>query len=243
MERRVRFLDRSGSIRIGEWREGHIQMGGLSFELDEVLVLPPVVPSKIVCIGRNYEDHAKEFDNDIPERPILFLKTPNCIAGHEDVIMLPKGKERVDYEAELAVVIGKECKDVSPDDALDYVMGYTCFNDVSNRDDQMIETNWVRGKAFDNSAPFGPVIASPELVPDDARIQLRQNGEIRQDSDISNMAFSIPELIEEITKYVTLKRGDMIATGTPAGVGPIEEGDKIEVEIEGIGTLVNYFER
>lgn len=243
MMRRIRFIDPAGYERYGELKDKEIDCFGNIYTLDDVKVLPPCEPTKIICIGRNYADHAEELENVVPDRPLLFLKTPNCLSGHNDTIKLLPDKKEIDHEAELAVVIKEQCRNVSSEEAMDYVLGYTCLNDVSNREDQRIEKNWIRGKAFDNSAPVGPILASPDLVPDDASIMLKKNGEIQQDSDISKMVFSVPELIEEITKYMTLERGDMIATGTPAGVGPIEDGDRIDISIEGIGTLTNYFEK
>ena len=235
---RVRFRDPAGAVRRGEWRDGEeVGFGGETYDVAEVDVLPPVDPSKIVCIGLNYEDHAEEQDSDLPERPLLFLKPPNAVAGHGDTVTLPAGKERVEWEAELGVVIGEQCRNVDAADATDVVAGYTCVNDVSNRDDQRRETNWVRGKAFDGAAPLGPVVADPERVPNDARISLRVNGETEQESTRSNLIFSVPELIEEITAYATLEPGDVISTGTPAGVGPLSDGDRVEVDIEGIPTL------
>jgi len=201
-------------------------------------VLPPAEPTKIVCIGRNYADHAAELDNDVPDRPLLFLKPPNALASHGDEITVPAGKDRIDWEAEIAVVIGEQCKDVDADDAMDVVAGFTCMNDVSNRDDQDREQNWVRGKAFDGAAPLGPVMATPDEVPADASVvELRVNGETKQSSDRSYLMFDVPTLIEEITTYLTLEPGDVISTGTPEGVGALSDGDTVEVEIEGVGTL------
>lgn len=247
---RVRFHDSEGELRTGEWvvedGEGYISAnagaGRLAFPDDtfspeEVEVLAPAEPSKIVCIGLNYEDHAEEQNADLPERPMLFLKGPNTVAHHNQTVELLPDKERIDHEAELGVVIGTQCRNVSRENAMDVVGGFTCVNDISNRDDQQIEQNWVRGKAFDGAAPMGPVLATPEEVPDDATIELRVNGETRQQSSRTNLIFSIPELIEEITTYLTLEPGDVIATGTPAGVAPLEDGDEVEIEIEGIGTL------
>jgi len=165
------------------------------------------------------------------------LAVAGSVAGPGDEIPLPAGKERVDYEAELAVVIGEQARNVAEEEALDYVAGYTCFNDISNRDDQDQEQNWIRGKAFDSSAPMGPVLAAPEELPDDARIQARVNGEVKQDSTLDHLIFPIPELIAEITDLMTLEEGDVIATGTPDGVGPLEDGDRVEIEVEGVGTL------
>ncbi|SEO77723.1 2-keto-4-pentenoate hydratase/2-oxohepta-3-ene-1,7-dioic acid hydratase (catechol pathway) [Halogranum amylolyticum] len=233
----VRFRDPAGAVRRGEWHDDAITFGGERYDHDEVDVLPPVEPSKIVCIGRNYADHAAEMDNDVPDRPLLFLKPPNTLAGHGDTVTLPAGKERLDYEAELAVVIGEQCRHVASEDAMNVVAGFTCLNDISNRDDQNRETNWVRGKAFDGAAPVGPVVADPEHVPDDAAVRLRVDGELRQEGSRDQLFFDVPTLIEEITTYMTLEPGDVISTGTPAGVGPLEDGARVEVEVEGVGTL------
>lgn len=235
---RVRFRDAAGRTRTGTVTDDdQIEAASRTYDWADIDILAPSEPSKIVCIGRNYAEHAAEMGNDLPDRPLLFLKGPNAVAGHGDEIPLPAGKERVDHEAELAVVIGKQARNVDESEAFDYVSGYTCFDDISNRDDQREEQNWIRGKAFDSAAPMGPVLADPADVPDDASIQLRVNGETKQDSSIEHLIFSIPELIAEITTYLTLEAGDVIATGTPEGVGPLADGDHVEVEIEGIGTL------
>ena len=234
---RIRFRDRAGSVRTGELSDGTIAAAGRTYDPDAVDILPPTEPSKIVCVGRHYAKHADERDADVPDRPRLFLKPPNAVSSHGDEIVLPAGKERIDHEAELAVVIGQQARNVDADNADEYIAGYTCFDDISNRDDQDREQNWVRGKAFDNSAPMGPAIAPPEALADDAAIELRVNGETRQSSSIEHLIFSIPELIEEITTYMTLQRGDVIATGTPEGVGRLSDGDTVEIEIEGVGTL------
>ncbi|WP_224269422.1 fumarylacetoacetate hydrolase family protein [Haloprofundus salinisoli] len=233
----VRFRDPAGAVRTGEWHDDAITFGGETYNHDDVEILPPCEPSKIVCIGRNYADHAAEHGADVPDRPMLFLKGPNTVAGHGDTVTLPAGKERVEWEAELGVVIGEQCRNVAAEDAMDVVAGFTCFNDISNRDDQRQEQNWIRGKAFDGSAPMGPVLADPEHVPDDARVTLRVNGETKQDGSRDQMVFDVPTLVEEITTYLTLEPGDVIATGTPEGVGPLSDGDHVEVEIEGVGTL------
>ena len=238
--RTVRFRNPAGATRTGQWTEDGLIFGDEVYDPREVDVLPPSEPSKIVCIGLNYEDHAAERGQDIPDRPMLFLKPPNTVAGHGDTITLPAGKDRVDYEAELGVVIGKQCRNVDAESAWDVVEGFTCVNDVSNRDDQEIEQNWVRGKAFDGAAPMGPVVADPEEVPEDAIVELRVNGEIEQRSSRDEFIFPVPELIEEITTYLTLEPGDVISTGTPAGVGPLEDGDYVEVEVEGVGVLEHY---
>ncbi|WP_336344429.1 fumarylacetoacetate hydrolase family protein [Halalkalicoccus ordinarius] len=233
---RVRFRDPAGSVRRGEWMDGAITFADRRYDPEEVDVLAPSEPTKIVCIGRNYAAHAEERDEELPDRPLLFLKPPNAVAGHGDTVTLPADRY-VEHEAELGVVIGEQCRNVSEDDAEAVIAGYTCFDDLSNRDDQDEEQNWIRGKAFDNAAPMGPVLATPDEVPDDARIRLRVDGETRQDSSLEHLIFSIPELVAEITRYMTLEPGDVIATGTPEGVGPVDDGSTVEVEIEGVGTL------
>jgi 2-keto-4-pentenoate hydratase/2-oxohepta-3-ene-1,7-dioic acid hydratase in catechol pathway len=235
--RSIRFRDPAGAIREGKETEVGIEFGGEVYDPMEVDVLPPVEPSKIVCVGLNYADHATERDKAVPDRPLLFLKAPNTVAGHGDTISLPEGKDRVDHEAEIGIVIGEQCRHVGEAEAWDVVEGFTCVNDVSNRDDQDREQNWVRGKSFDGAAPIGPVVADVEDVPADASIELRVNGETRQSSSMDQFIFSVPELIAEITTYMTLEPGDVISTGTPAGVGPLEPGDRVEVEVEGVGVL------
>jgi len=233
----VRFRDPAGTVRQGTATDNTVAFGDQEYARDSVDILPPCEPTKIICVGRNYADHAAERDSDVPDRPLLFLKPPNAVAAPGSTVTLPAGKERIDWEAEFAVVIDEQCRNVDEADALDVVRGYTCLNDLSNRDDQDREQNWVRGKAFDNAAPLGPVIATPDEVPDDASIELRVNGETKQDATIDQFYFSVAELIAEITEYMTLEPGDVISTGTPAGVGALADGDHVEVEIEGIGTL------
>jgi 2-keto-4-pentenoate hydratase/2-oxohepta-3-ene-1,7-dioic acid hydratase in catechol pathway len=233
----VRFRDPAGSVRTGTWTDDGVSFGGQAYTREEVDILAPTSPSKVVCVGLNYADHAAESGADVPDRPLLFFKTPNTVSAHGDTVTLPAGKERIDYEAELGVVIAEQCRHVEAADAMDVVAGFTAVNDLSNRDDQNEEQNWVRGKSFDNAAPMGPVVAPPSAVPADAHIELRLNGETRQASSRSELMFEVPELIEEITTYLTLEPGDVIATGTPAGVGALSDGDTVEVDIEGIPTL------
>lgn len=247
--KRVRFRDEAGTVRTGEWvdtdgtpaetagQAGEIRFGGRGYDPDEVAILPPSDPSKIVCVGRNYAAHADERGEEIPDRPLLFLKGPNAVASHGSEIPLLADKESQEYEAELAVIIGEQCRHVDESEALSVVDGFTCMVDISNRDDQDRETNWVRGKAFDNAAPLGPVCADPAHVPDDASIELFCNGERKQSSTLEHLIFSVPELIAEITTYMTLEPGDVIATGTPEGVGPLSDGDHVRVRIEGVGQL------
>jgi 2-keto-4-pentenoate hydratase/2-oxohepta-3-ene-1,7-dioic acid hydratase in catechol pathway len=235
--RQARFRDPAGAVRTGRYDGDTVSFADRTYDLEAVELLAPSEPSKIVCIGLNYADHAEESGAEIPDRPMLFMKGPNAVSSHGTDVTVPAGKERVDWEAELGVVIDRQCKNVAGADAWDVVRGFTCVNDISNRDDQDIEQNWIRGKAFDGAAPMGPAIAPPEAVPDDASIELRVNGETKQSSSRSAFIFSVPELIEEITTYITLEPGDVISTGTPFGVGPLSDGDTVEVEVEGVGTL------
>ena len=235
--RHARFRDPSGAVRTGTFDDDTVSFAGRTYDVEDVDLLAPTEPSKVVCVGLNYADHAAESNAEIPDRPLLFLKTPNTVSSYGTDVELPSGKERLDWEAEFGVVIDRQCKSVDADDAWDVVRGFTCVNDISNRDDQNVEQNWVRGKAFDNAAPIGPAVAPPEAVPDDASIELRVNGETKQSSTREEFIFSVPELIEEITSYMTLEAGDVVSTGTPAGVGPLTDGDTVEVEIEGVGTL------
>ena len=210
-----------------------------TFLLGDLEILPPTYPGKIICVGLNYTDHARELGMPLPRNPLIFLKPPSAILGHMGKIEYPDQAGRVDYEGELAVVIGKRCKNVSSSGAGSVIMGYTCFNDVTARDLQKEDGQWTRSKSFDTFAPFGPFISDPKLDVNDLFIRTRVNGELRQDSRTSNLIFNVPQLIEFISRIMTLEPGDIIATGTPPGVGELHEGDGVEVEIEGIGILKN----
>lgn len=209
-----------------------------TFLLKEVELLPPTQPSKIICVGLNYRDHAKELNMPIPQTPLLFLKPPSAVTGHLGKIVYPDKTGHVDYEAELAVIIGRRCKNIPAADADSVIMGYTCFNDVTARDLQKKDSQWTRAKSFDTFAPVGPYIATPKDV-SDLCVKTRVNGELRQESSTSNLIFDVPHLIEFISGIMTLERGDIIATGTPPGVGELFVGDEVEVEIEQIGILKN----
>lgn len=213
-----------------------------TFLLSELEVLPPTQPSKIICVGLNYRDHAKELNMPIPQTPLLFLKPPSAVTGHLGKIVYPDKTGHVDYEAELAVIIGRRCKNIPAAEADGVIMGYTCFNDVTARDLQKKDSQWTRAKSFDTFAPVGPYIASP-LDVSDLRVKTRVNGELRQESSTSNLIFDVPRLIEFISGIMTLERGDIIATGTPPGVGELFVGDEVEVEIENIGILKNFVVR
>ncbi|MBU4214911.1 MAG: fumarylacetoacetate hydrolase family protein [Actinobacteria bacterium] len=208
-------------------------------EADGVRLLAPVIPrSKIVAVGRNYADHAAELGNDLPTTPLLFFKPNTSVIGPDDPISLPAWSQHVEHEGELAVVIGKVTKDVTPERALDHVFGFTIANDVTARDVQRAESQWARAKGFDGSCPIGPWIV-PGLDVDDLEITVEVNGQSRQHGRTSQMVFDVPYLISFISEAFTLLPGDVILTGTPAGVGPIVHRDVVDVRIEEIGTLRN----
>jgi 2-keto-4-pentenoate hydratase/2-oxohepta-3-ene-1,7-dioic acid hydratase in catechol pathway len=210
-----------------------------SLSLADVRLLAPVEPSKIVCLGRNYAAHAKELGNEVPQEPLLFLKPPSSIVGPEEPIVLTKYSKHVEHECELALVIGKKCSQLSDsEDPLSYVLGYTCLNDVSARDLQKSDGQWIRAKGFDSFCPIGPHIET-ELDPSDVLIETRVNGVVRQSASTSLIIFSPPSLVRWISRMMTLLPGDVIATGTPAGVAPIVAGDVVEVSVAGIGVLRN----
>ncbi|MBU0731131.1 MAG: fumarylacetoacetate hydrolase family protein [Proteobacteria bacterium] len=209
-----------------------------SIPLAEAQLLHPCEPSKIIAIGINYAPHAKEIDFQIPDEPLIFLKPPSAAIGTGCTIMLPEMSKRVDYEGELAVVIGRTIKNIPEKEALDAVLGYTCFNDVTARDLQKKDIQFTRSKSFDTFAAFGPWIET-ELDPENLAIQTHLNSELRQSSNTSQMIRPVPELISFISRIMTLYPGDIIATGTPEGIGPLASGDTVTVTIEGIGTLIN----
>lgn len=207
--------------------------------LSDVKLAAPVVPSKVVCVGRNYREHAAELGNPMPAEPLLFLKAPSSIIGTEEAIELPPESKQVEHEGELGVVIGLRARKLGPDDdPLRYVLGYTCVNDVTARDLQRKDVQFTRGKSFDTFCPVGPFIET-DIDPADVSVITRVNNETKQQGRTSQMAFPVPMLIRYISHIMTLYPGDLIATGTPAGVSRLEPGDTVEVEVEGIGTLRN----
>jgi 2-keto-4-pentenoate hydratase/2-oxohepta-3-ene-1,7-dioic acid hydratase in catechol pathway len=221
---------------------GEFTISGRAFSPDEVKLLPPVMPSKIVAVGLNYRDHAQEMGRELPEDPRLFIKPGTSVTGHGDKIIYPGHmSSHVDYEGELALVIRKKTRHVEEEEALDYVLGYTCLNDVTARDLQAKDIQFTRAKGFDTFAPVGPVIET-DLDPGDLEISTYLNGERKQHSSTKHLLFSVPRLVSFVSKVMTLLPGDIISTGTPSGVGPMKRGDKVEVEIEGIGKLTNYVE-
>jgi 2-keto-4-pentenoate hydratase/2-oxohepta-3-ene-1,7-dioic acid hydratase in catechol pathway len=214
------------------------QVFSRDFSLQEVRLLPPCVPSKVVAIGLNYRDHAEELGLTLPEEPLLFLKPSTSVIGPQARIMLPRQSARVDFEAELAIVIGKTARNIARDNARDYILGYTCLNDVTARDLQSKDGQWTRAKGFDTFCPIGPWVQT-EVDPSDLLIELYLNGQRKQHSRTSNLIFSPFELVEFVSAVMTLLPGDVIATGTTSGIGPMKPGDTVEVRVEGIGSLVN----
>lgn len=208
-------------------------------KLSEIKLLPPCLPTKIVAIGLNYYSHAKETNQLVPEEPMIFLKPSTAVIGPEDNIIYPESSQRVDYEAELGVVIKSRTCKVSTKDAMNHVLGYTCFNDVSARDLQAKERPLTRSKGFDTFAPTGPCIET-ELDPRNVLLEAYLNGERKQQVNTGDLIFGVPELVSFISQVMTLLPGDVIATGTPAGIGPMKSGDTIEIKIAHIGTLRNY---
>ena len=207
--------------------------------MDEVELLTPVVPSKIVCVGRNYSEHAKELGNEVPSEPLLFLKAPSAVIASGDEIVIPRQSQRIEHEGELAIVIGRACKNLADDQpALEYVFGYTCLNDVTARDLQKKDVQFTRAKSFDTFCPVGPYIET-EVDPYDLRVTTKVNGDIRQSGRTSQMVFPVDVLIRYISRQMTLNVGDVIATGTPSGVSQLHPGDLCEVEVEGVGALSN----
>lgn len=222
--------------------EGHpfvdIRPEGSVLKLADVRLLAPVIPSKVICVGKNYRAHAAEMGGEVPEEPLLFMKPSTAVIGAGDPIDLPWQSEHVEHEGELAVVIGRMCKDVPIDRVDDVVFGYTCANDVTARDLQAKDGQWTRAKGFDTFAPLGPWIQT-ELRPGDADLTVTVNGEQRQHSGIDAMVHDVPALVAYVSSCMTLLPGDVIFTGTPEGVAPLQRGDVVSVSITGIGTLTN----
>jgi 2-keto-4-pentenoate hydratase/2-oxohepta-3-ene-1,7-dioic acid hydratase in catechol pathway len=214
--------------------------------LADLHLLPPVTPSKILCVGRNYKDHAAELGNELPKEPLLFLKPPSSLLSPKGTIVLPTLSNRVDYEGELAIVIGRRCRQLGPDeDVRPYIRGYTLVNDVTARDLQKSDGQWTRGKGFDTFCPTGPIVAiQPAEIDPVAGAALtlttRLNGVVKQHGSTADLIFPIPHLLRYITAAMTLEPGDLIPTGTPAGVGPLQPGDRIQIEIDGLGILENH---
>jgi len=218
---------------------GEFEVENKGIPISSISLLPPVEPSKIVAVGVNYKEHGREMKRRLPEEPLIFLKPPSAVIGPNDMIIYPKMATRVDYEGELAVVIKKEAKLLGEkDETADYILGYTCFNDITARDLQEKDVQFTRAKSFDTFAAVGPCIAT-DVVPSRLRLKTFLNGKLKQSSSPKNMIFPVPYLVRFISGVMTLFPGDIISTGTPAGVGPMIPGDRVDIQIEGIGTLSN----
>lgn len=217
-----------------------VAFSGIEYNLDEVRLLAPVNPGKVIAVGLNYLDHIKEFgDRPVPENPTLFVKLSNTVIGPEDEIILPDNYQRVDFEAELAVVISKYCYKVAADEAPDYILGATCLNDVTERVIQKADGQWTRGKNFPTFCPIGPYIVS-DIDLSNLQIKAVLNGHVKQNSSTRYFLWNPYELVSFISQSIPLEAGDVVTTGTPSGVGPMEPGDTIIIEIENVGSLVNY---
>jgi 2-keto-4-pentenoate hydratase/2-oxohepta-3-ene-1,7-dioic acid hydratase in catechol pathway len=217
---------------------GPFAFTGARHALSSVRLLAPVLPSKVVCIGKNYADHAAEMGGAAPADPVVFLKPSTSVVGPGEAVRLPRDSARVDHEAELAVVIGRLCRDVPRERALDVVLGYTAANDVTARDQQKADGQWTRGKSHDTFCPIGPWVET-DLDARDVAVQCRVDGELRQDGRTAQLLHDVPAVIAWITAFMTLLPGDVVLTGTPAGVGPLTAGSTVEVVVEGVGTLTN----
>jgi 2-keto-4-pentenoate hydratase/2-oxohepta-3-ene-1,7-dioic acid hydratase in catechol pathway len=231
----VRRIPAPEEDRVCIFREEEMQ----PIPLREARLLAPVNPSKIVCVGRNYREHATELGNEVPKDVLIFLKPPSSLLAPEGKVVMPKISQRVDYEGELAVLIGTKCKNASESDAMSFVRGYVCANDVTARDLQKSDGQWTRGKGFDTFCPVGPFV-SDEVNPAALDVETRVNGEVRQHGNTRDFIFSLAVVIRYVSSVMTLFPGDLILTGTPAGVGPLKSGDTVQVSISGLGTLTNF---
>ncbi|TET24124.1 MAG: DUF2437 domain-containing protein [Candidatus Aminicenantes bacterium] len=219
------------------FRKFNIKKKGIP--ISDVILVPPVKPSKIIAVGVNYKDHAMESGRTLPEEPLIFLKPPSAVIGPNEIIIYPKMAKRVDYEGELALIIKKKAYDLGEDDNVDdFILGYTCFNDITARDLQRKDIQFTRAKSFDTFAAVGPCILT-DIDPSGLRLKTFLNGKLRQSSSTKNLIFPIPFLVRFISRIMTINPGDIITTGTPAGIGSMVPGDRVDVQIEGIGTLSN----
>jgi len=233
--------DSHPGVMRGTVQDLHVHLpDGRSLPLVQLRLLPPVSPSKIVCVGRNYAEHAKELGNTVPTEPLIFLKPPSSLNGHKGEIVYPDISQLVSYEGELGLVIGRRARQIKADEAWDYVAGYTIVNDMTARDLQKKDGQWTRGKGFDTFCPTGPWwVPKEELEFESLRVITRVNGEVKQDAPVTDMIFDVGAILQYVTEFMTLEPGDLIATGTPPGVGPVQVGDTVEVEIPGLGILEN----
>jgi len=214
------------------------EIAGTPFLLEEVKLLAPCEPRKIICVGRNYAEHAAEFGNEVPEEPAIFLKSPTTLVGPDENVLRPSISERVDHEGELALVIGKRCRFLNPQDAHNVILGYTCANDVTARDLQRKDVQWTRGKNFDTFCPVGPWLDTT-YDPSNKTVRCLVNGAIKQESNTELMIHTVGVILAYVSNFMTLEPGDLVLTGTPSGVSPVQPGDVMTVEIEGLGSLNN----
>ncbi len=232
--------DGSPEVTYGVLDGDTVQADNSRYLLSAVRLLPPCWPSKIVCVGRNYREHAAELGNPVPKEPLIFLKPPSSLIAHGDDIVYPPLSARVDHEGELGVVIGRRARAVKRGEAGDYILGYTCLNDVTARDLQKTDGQWTRAKGFDTFCPVGPWIITPDEVDfDELTVRTFVDNEKRQEASVRDMVFPVGEVIEYVTQVMTLEPGDLIATGTPSGIGPLQPGSVVRVVIEGVGALEN----
>ena len=231
-------LERSGVVEYSGTPWSLFKRGRRRYALRQVVLLAPTVPSKVVAVGLNYRDHAAEMGLPIPDEPRIFLKPPTAIIGPDDPIVLPPLSTRVEHEAELAVVVKKRCRNVPSERVRDYVLGYTCLNDVTARDIQARDRGPTRAKAFDTFCPLGPCIAT-DIEPNAVMVEAVVNGVVRQSGSTKDFVFPVEDVVARVSEIMTLLPGDVIATGTPAGVGPLSAGDRVEIRIDGVGTLKN----
>ena len=235
-EVRYGVLDGETVYQTAQWSADR----GTAFPLDEVRLLPPCWPSKIVCVGRNYREHAAELGNEVPAEPLIFLKPPSSLLAHGDAIVYPALSQRVDYEGELGVVIGRRAHHVSREDADAYIFGFTCIDDVTARDLQMKDGQWTRAKGFDTFCPVGPwIVPRDEVRLDEVVVRTLLDGRKKQEASLRDMVFSVQEIVAHASRVMTLEPGDLIATGTPSGIGPMQPGAVIEIVIDGVGALRN----
>ncbi len=248
MQRQIRFtLDRNAEPTTPDARNGVLDAdtiidaaNGVRHALADVRLLPPCYPTKIVCVGRNYREHAAELGNVVPAEPLIFLKPPSALLAHGDAIVYPELSQRVDHEGELGVVIGRRARRIRAAEADEYILGYTCVNDVTARDLQKKDGQWTRGKGFDTFCPVGPwIVPRAEVRFDELQVRTFVDNEKRQDASVREMIFPVGVILEYMTQFMTLEPGDLVATGTPSGVGPLEPGSVVRVVIEGIGALEN----
>jgi 2-keto-4-pentenoate hydratase/2-oxohepta-3-ene-1,7-dioic acid hydratase in catechol pathway len=215
-----------------------VRVGGAARPLDTLRLIAPAEPTKLVCVGRNYAEHAAELGNEVPPEPLIFLKPPSTLIGPDAPVVYPGISERVDHEGELAVVIGRRARNLGEEEAAEVIFGYTIANDVTARDLQRKDGQWTRGKGFDTFAPVGPWIDT-DFDPADRPVRCLVNGEVRQDGNTSLLIYSIGRVLAHVTRFMTLEPGDLLLTGTPAGVGPVQPGDVMTVEVAGLGSLSN----